>query len=217
MKPLLPTLLLITNSTVCSDLLDSVTAALEGGVRHILLREKGMAAAPLTVLAKKLLRLTASAGAHVLIHDRLDIALAVQAAGVHLPASGIPTRDARQLLDAHPSPAGTLLGRSCHSVDEACLALQEGADFVTLSPLFATRSHPQAPALGLQRFAAMRRKIPGPVLALGGIEANNVVDAMATGADGIALIRAILGAPDPQQAAEDIISQMTSSYTVTDR
>lgn len=231
MKPPLPSLLLITDSNICADLPAAVAAALEGGVTHVLLREKNMAAGPLILLARKLLSLTTSMGAYLLIHGRVDIALAVQAAGVHLPESGMATAQARQLLDAsvphtcisscqeqRPASKKTdhgqfmqkLLGRSCHSVAVACQALQEGADFVTISPLFASRSHPQVLPLGLQRFAAMRAAIPGPVLALGGINQDNATDAMHTGANGVALIRGILGTANPRQAAAAMLSQIGS-------
>lgn len=201
MKPPLPVLLLITDRTVCSDLMGGVSHALQGGVRHILLREKSMAAGPLTLLAKKLLALTAAVGAHLLIHDRVDVALAIEASGVHLPETGMVTADARRLLGEK------LLGRSCHSVAEGCLALQEGADFVTLSPLFPSRSHPEVPALGIELFATMRAAIPGPVLALGGIDGSNAAQAMAVGAYGVALIRGILDTGDPEQAAANIVFQ----------
>ena len=84
----MPSLLVITDRTVSPDLMAGVSAALEGGVTHILLREKTMAAGPLAVLAQKLRTVTAAMGAHLLIHDRVDIALAMEADGVHLPESG---------------------------------------------------------------------------------------------------------------------------------
>lgn len=217
----MPSLLVITDRTVSPDLMAGVSAALEGGVTHILLREKTMAAGPLAVLAQKLRTVTAAMGAHLLIHDRVDIALAMEADGVHLPESGMATVDARRLLDTcqprktwapiggeGAQPVGKLLGRSCHSVKTACEAFQEGADYVTLSPLFATRSHPQAPALGVRRFSVMRAAIPGPVLALGGIHGGNVTDALSTGAQGVALIRGILEAAEPCQAARTLLSRI---------
>ena len=200
----LPRLLLITESRLCPDLPQAVAAALAGGVRHLLLREKNGDAGPMTRLARELLALTGRHGASLLIHDRLDVALAVGAAGVHLPEGGMATGDARRLLAQ--APDRMLLGRSCHSVETACQALQEGADYVTLSPLFATLSHPGLPPLGLTRFAAMRKMIPGPVIALGGIQLHNAADALAAGADGLALIRGILTAPDPRQAAAGLLA-----------
>lgn len=213
MTPPLPRLLLITDSTVCSDLVGAVSAALEGGVTHILFRAKNMATDPFTTLAKKLLALTTSAGAYLLVHARIDVALAIQAAGVHLPESGISTANARQRLDAYQPDNKTgrkILGRSCHSVATACDAIQQGADFVTLSPLFVTHSHPKSPPLGLQHFSTMRAAIPGPVLAMGGIHQNNAVEAIRAGADGVALIRGILGTENPRQAAATILSQLIS-------
>ncbi|MBF0402207.1 MAG: thiamine phosphate synthase [Magnetococcales bacterium] len=206
MKPPLPRLLLITDRTVCPELPQAVAAALEGGVRHLLLREKALAPTPFKQLAHQMLALTAAHGAHLLIHDRLDIALAVGAAGLHLSANGIPTAEARQGLAS--LPGGGVLGRSCHSVEAACAALQAGADFVTLSPLFPTRSHPGMPALGSAAFASMRARIPGAVLALGGIQLDNVAAALATGATGVALIRGILDRADPRQAAVDLLAKL---------
>ena len=206
MKLPLPRLLLITDSTLCADLPGTVAAALAGGVRHVLLREKGLAAAPLIRLAKEIQAVTAAHGAYLLIHDRLDVALALAAHGVHLPENGLPTEEARRLLAQRPG--GGLLGRSCHSVEGACQAMQAGADFVTLSPLFFSRSHPDTPPLGVSRFAAMRARIPGAVLALGGIQLDNAREAMQTGAHGIALIRALLNAPDPRQTAAALLAQI---------
>ncbi|MBF0462148.1 MAG: thiamine phosphate synthase [Magnetococcales bacterium] len=208
MKPPLPRLLLITDSTVCTDLPGVVAAALAGGVRHVLLREKGMAAGPLTLLARTLRALTAAWGAHLLIHDRVDVALAVGADGVQLPENGLATVEARRLW------AHGLVGRSCHTVAGACQALQAGADFVTLSPLFATPSHPETPPLGLARLAAMRASIPGPVLALGGIRRDNIAEAMSTGVDGIALIRGILDTRDPCLAARTLLALMDEGLPV---
>lgn len=205
MKPALPRLLLITDSAVCSDLPRAVAAALAGGVRHLLLRERNSPAGPMIPLARRLLTLTRAQGAALLIHDRVDVALAVGAEGVHLPAQGMATVEARRLL-SRTSDRSLLLGRSCHSVETAEQALQEGADYVTLSPLFATRSHPDMPPLGVAGFAALRARIPGPVIALGGIQKANAAQAMATGADGIALIRGILADPDPRQAAEAMLA-----------
>ncbi|MEO5362108.1 MAG: thiamine phosphate synthase [Magnetococcus sp. DMHC-8] len=202
MKPPVPRLLLITDSALCADLPRAVADTLAGGVRHVLLREKQMPAGPLTRLAHTLLTLTTAHGAHLLLHDRVDVALDVGAAGVHLPACGLATSAARRLLPH------ALLGRSCHTVAEAVQACQDGADYVTLSPLFATRSHPEATPLGVTRFAAMRSQVPGPVLALGGIRPDNAVDALRTGADGLALMRGILNAPRPRQAAEELLSQI---------
>lgn len=210
MIPPLPSLLLITDRRVAPDLLGSVASALKGGVTHLLLRDKGTPAGALTLLAQEMMALIQPLEARfLLIHDRVDVALAVDAAGVHLPENGMPTADARRLLHRGASAFPKLVGRSCHSVASARQALAEGADYVTLSPLFASRSHPETPPLGIQRFAAMRAAIPGPVLALGGITAHNVADALRSGADGVALIRGILNTPSPSHTAATMIAHMT--------
>ncbi|WP_130472831.1 thiamine phosphate synthase, partial [Candidatus Magnetaquicoccus inordinatus] len=181
----IPSLLLITDPTLGQHLPQQVTAALRGGVKHLLLRHKQATAGEMLRLAQEMQSLTRAYRAALLIHDRLDIALAVAADGVHLPEHGLPTAIARTLWPG-------LLGRSCHSVESARQALQEGADYVTLSPLFATSSHPEATPLGLERFRSWRQQIHGPVLALGGIHKENAHLARAAGADGVAMIRGLL-------------------------
>ncbi len=196
-----PPLLLITDPSLGAALPERVAAALAGGVRHLLLRHKGGSAADLLTQAAALQPLARQNGALLLIHDRLDVALALAADGVHLPENGLPTAMARRLL-----PHG-LLGRSCHSPDSACQALAAGADYVTLSPVFATRSHPEAIPLGLATFAAWRQQIPGPVLALGGITVANAASVVLAGADGVALIRGLLE-KNPEQAARNLLSKI---------
>ncbi|MBF0368336.1 MAG: thiamine phosphate synthase [Magnetococcales bacterium] len=199
-------LLLITDRDVCPDLTAGITSAIRGGGRHILLREKGLTGAPLLTLAEALRRLTRQQGAQLLIHDRVDVALAVEAEGVHLPESGLPTHIARKLLGKEK-----IVGRSCHDLEGACHALVEGADYVTLSPLFPTHSHPHATPLGITEFTQLRTQIPGPVLALGGITPENAAQVPATGADGVALIRGVLDAPDPGKAAREILGCLDGS------
>lgn len=198
--PSAPRLLLITDPGLGVDLAAAVAAALEGGVTHLLLRDRTRSGRQLADLAGEMRALTRAHAARLLIHGDPELALAVAADGVHLPESGLPTASVRRLLGD-----GLLLGRSCHTVAAACRALADGASHVTLSPLFATRSHPGAEPLGLERFARMRRAIPGPVLALGGIGPGNAAAAMAAGADGVALIRGILDAEDVAAAARRLV------------
>lgn len=198
-----PLLLLITDRGVAPDLEKEVAAALKGGVRHILLREKNAPPRETITLARSLNRIVTEAGGALLVSERTDIALTVGAAGVHLPENGLPTAAARKLLGPNK-----LLGRSCHAVETAVKAFADGADYVTLSPLFATRSHPDAEPLGLERFAAMVREIPGPVLALGGVDADNAREAVRAGAAGAALIRGLLGAPEIEAAARTLLRRL---------
>lgn len=165
---------------------------LQAGASHLLVRDKTLEARQLFDLVRALVAVAAPLGAWVLVSDRLDVALAAGAAGVQLPERGLPVAVARQLLGSE-----RLLGRSCHDPQTARQALAAGADYVTLSPLFATRSHAEVEPLGVARFAAWRAEVPGPLLALGGITLANLPQALAAGADGAALIDGLLATADP--------------------
>ncbi|MBF0444140.1 MAG: thiamine phosphate synthase [Magnetococcales bacterium] len=204
MKPPIPKLLLITDLQVCPDLQHGVAQALTGGVKHVLLRIKNSKDKnSLGQWAKKLHILTQKQKAHLLISGDIDVALAFNNVGLHLPDRAITTQKARKLLGNN-----RLLGRSCHNLIGALSAIKEGADYITLSPLFATKSHPQAIPLGLEQFAAIKEKIPGPVLALGGINGENTPAAISAGAYGVALIRGILGEPSPKDAARILLQKI---------
>jgi thiamine-phosphate diphosphorylase len=207
-KPPTPTLLLITDLTVCPDLEKGVESALEGGVKHLLLRIKSSPQKEtLSNWAKKLHPLLKRYQAHLLISAELETALAFDGVGLHLPERSIPTQEARKRVGSE-----RLLGRSCHDLKGALQAMDEGADYVTLSPLFATRSHPEALPLGAAKFREIRAAIPGPVLALGGIDANNLAIALQSGADGVGMIRGILNHPSPKKVAGQILKSMQSYH-----
>ncbi|MBF0270701.1 MAG: thiamine phosphate synthase [Magnetococcales bacterium] len=190
-----PQLLLITDTPLRADLETVLSQALKGGSFDLLLRDKSASAATLVAVARRLKPILHAAGGRLLIHDRVDIALTTAADGVHLPEAGLTSAEARYLLGPIP-----LLGRSCHETTHARQHLLHGGNYVTLSPVFATASHPDATPLGVTRFATMRADIPGPVLALGGIHGGNVRAALEAGATGVALIRGIFNAPDPAEA-----------------
>ncbi|MBF0426184.1 MAG: thiamine phosphate synthase [Magnetococcales bacterium] len=199
----LPRLLLITEPIAHAEaqgLLHRLRRALVGGPCHLLVRLPGWHERAVYDFALAL-RPIVVPPACLLIHDRPDIALAVGADGVHLPASGLPTDVARRLLGP-----GCLLGRSCHDPNEANVALAAGADYVTLSPLFATRSHPDAAPLGVSRLTEIVRRVAGPVVALGGITPENVGEAATTGVVGVATIRGVLHAGDPAWAARQCLA-----------
>lgn len=199
-RPTIPQLLLITDLGVSPDLTASVTAALQGGAKHILLRMKGASVADRLSWAKKLYPLIDEAGGTLLISGCMETTLAFPNTGLHLPEQGASVAATRSQIGPH-----RLLGQSCHSVASAQSALQGGADYVTLSPIFATQSHPEAQPLGVDRFQQMRQSIPGPVLALGGITELTAPDALAAKADGLALIRGVFDHPDPQSVTRNLL------------
>ncbi len=165
-------------------LLDVMARNLEAGVEWIQIREKDLCARDLHVLVRRALALPNPKGSKILVNTRVDVALAAGAAGVHLP-SGSPAAKLWRAI----TPLGFLIGASCHSVDEVRAAEQDGADYVMFGPVFPPRSKESAlPPRGLNGLAEAARAVRIPVLALGGITAENVQDCVDAGAAGIAAI-----------------------------
>ncbi|MDT8287879.1 MAG: thiamine phosphate synthase [Elusimicrobiales bacterium] len=195
-----PSLILITDTARFSgeSFFRAAESALANGVDAILVREKEMTSARLLALASRLRGMTRSHGARLLIHSQADVARAVDADGVH-----VASRD----LEAIPAIRNWLHGEemslsaSCHSSEELLLAGQAGADFALLAPVFPTPSHPGSPALGVEKFQALAAQAKMPVLALGGITADNR-DQLA--GCGLAVISAVLAAADPGRAARQL-------------
>jgi thiamine-phosphate pyrophosphorylase len=133
------------------------------------------------------------------INDRLDVALAVGADGVHLAGKSLPVGSACRLAEGR-----LVVGRSVHSVEEAREAAAEGADYVTFGHVFPTHSKPGSPPRGPEHLAEVVAAVDVPVLAIGGINLGNLEAVLATGCAGVAVISAILSAADPEQAARDL-------------
>lgn len=187
---------LITDRGTAPDLERAVAAALAGGVDWVQLRDKSAAARELFALARRLQPRCRERNAGLLVNDRVDVALAAGCDGVHLAKKSLPVREARRLV-----PPGRLVGASVHSVEEAVAAAGEGADYVTFGSVFPTRSHPGHPAAGIETLARVVRAVEIPVLAIGGITAENVPAVLATGVAGVAVISSILAEADPARAA----------------
>lgn len=170
--------------------------ALQGGASAILVRRPRATARKVFELTRRLRPLTRSLDRLLIVSDRLDVALAAAADGVHLGARSLPTTAARRVL--HP---GMLLGRSVHNLDEAGQAESEGADYLFLGPVFPTRTHPGQDALGLDTYreAVLRAKIP--ILAIGGVTGENVRLIAQAGGAGAAAIRAFYDTQDAADAA----------------
>src|SRR5205823_1458169 len=139
-------------------------------------------------------------------NDRLDVALAAQADGVHLAAQSLPVPDAVALADRR-----LIVGRSVHSLAEAVEAAERGADYVTFGHVFPTTTHPGVPPRGLSQLEEIVRAVDVPVLAIGGITVENLADVLATGCAGVAVISAILSAANPSEAAASMRRALDAS------
>ena len=179
-----------------------VEEALRGGVRAVQLREKGLATKELYETAYELRRLTSRYGAKLIINDRLDIALAVEADGVHIGAQSLPLYKVRRLLGE-----SKLIGVSCHNQIQAISAQEMGADFITFGPVFYTASKAAyGDPVGLEKLGMVTEMLQIPVFALGGIGLHNCAQVVSRGVRGIALISAVLSAPEPRRAAKELLA-----------
>ena len=184
------------------DLCAVVAQALDGGVKAIQLREKDLGGKALFDLAEKIAALCQRYHAQLFINDRIDVALAVGAAGVQLGKASLPIETARRLLGREK-----LIGYSTHAPDEALEAEQKGADFVLFGPVFFTPSKaPLGAPQGVAPLAATVKYTALPVYAIGGIKSDNLATTMAVGSHGVALISAIIGAENPAAAARTMLS-----------
>ncbi|HYL86076.1 MAG TPA: thiamine phosphate synthase [Candidatus Angelobacter sp.] len=177
-------------------LLEKVAAAAAAGVDWIQIREKHLPAKECAALVREALQCVANSPSsrntqsHVIVNDRLDVALAAHADGVHLAENGLPPHEARQLARQRQREEDFLLGVSCHSLAAAKSAADAGADYVFFGPVFATPSKAAYGApQGLERLAEVCRAVSVPVLAIGGITLENCSACLSAGAAGIAAIR----------------------------
>ena len=151
----------------------------------------------LTRLARILREPAAACGVTLLVNDRLDVALAVEASGVHLGSRSIPPTEARRLLGG-----GRLLGVSVHSESEAVEATRSGADYLFFGPLFETPSHPGAAASGAEVVDRVLSRVDLPVVGIGGVTPQRAATVIASGAHGVAAIRGIWDTPSPREAVQ---------------
>lgn len=170
--------------------------ALRGGASIIQLRDKEASPRELLSEAFALAQLCRQYGATFIVNDRLDLALASGADGVHLGQDDLPAKAARRLLQ------GKLLGISTHSLEQAVKAEEDGADYIGVGPIFptATKETGYQP-LGLKGLSRIREAVKVPILAIGGISFENAPSVITAGADGVAVVKAVVGAQDIVQAA----------------
>ncbi|WP_077616735.1 thiamine phosphate synthase [Caenibacillus caldisaponilyticus] len=180
--------------------------ALSAGVTVLQLREKSLPSRRLYELARELKALAAEFGVPFIVNDRLDIALAVDADGLHVGQDDLPTSVARRLLGPDK-----ILGVSAATIAEAADAVRDGADYLGVGSVFPTRSKGDAEVIGLDRLTEIKSAVPVPVVAIGGITQENAGSVLERGADGLAVISAVLSASDPAEAAAALAVAVKSS------
>jgi len=198
-----PRLVLVTDrrATGGRDLADVVAAALDAGLPAVQLRDRDLPGRVLFGLAERLRALTAARGALLFVNDRVDVAVAVGADGVHLGGGSMPADVVRPLL-----PPGARVGVSTHDA-AACAATT--ADFAFFGPVWATPSKAAFGApQGTARLGDAARAARVPVLAIGGVTAARAAEACAAGAAGVAVIRAVLAADDPAGATRALLAAL---------
>ncbi|WP_321506595.1 thiamine phosphate synthase [uncultured Methanoregula sp.] len=180
--------------------------AVLGGADVIQLRDKNRGCLELTRIGREIRKITRTAGAGFIVNDRLDVALACGADGVHLGQGDLTPAIVRQL-----APPGFIIGVSVGNGKEACLAEKEGADYVALSPTFSTDSKPDAgPGHGCGMLAEIAGSVSIPVIAIGGIGRENIPEVIRAGAAGIAVISAVVAQPDITAAARELAALVAS-------
>jgi thiamine-phosphate pyrophosphorylase len=185
-------------------LADLVRQAVAGGVTVVQLRDKEASTRELVAWAESLQALLVPQHVPLVINDRIDVALAVGAAGAHVGQHDMPVARARRLLGRD-----RLLGVSVSTVEEALRAESDGADYLGVSPIYATPTKPDTPpAVGLAGLRALRAATRLPLVAIGGLTTANLLPVLRSGADGIAVVSAIMAADDPAAAARALRAQI---------
>jgi thiamine-phosphate pyrophosphorylase len=207
-----PTLYVVLDRTVARgrDLDDLLAAAIEGGCRMVQLREKEWPSGRVLPLAQRLRARCRATGVTFVVNDRVDLALALDADGVHLGQDDLPARLARPLL-----APGMILGISTHSVSQARAAQADGADYVAVGSMFATRSKAEFELVGPELVRKLRAEIRVPLVGIGGITHDNVDEVIRAGADGVAVISAVCAADDPRAASARFVALIQAARGLT--
>lgn len=192
-------LYLVTNSDKFENddaFLNAVAASLKGGISLIQLREKDASAVRVIELGKKIRSLCSMYNALFIMNDRVDIAKIVEADGVHLGQDDVDIHSAKEILG--PS---AIIGISTHCPGQAIKAQTDGADYISVGPIFGTPTKPDRQALGIDCVTWTSKNIEIPFYAIGGIDLNNVQEVLDLGATRVAVVSAIINNRNPEQAA----------------
>ncbi|TGE31700.1 thiamine phosphate synthase [Desulfosporosinus sp. Sb-LF] len=186
------------------DLCDCIEEAIKGGVTLVQLREKSVSTREFLQLALRVKEITSRYKIPLIINDRLDIALAVDAEGLHVGQDDLPMIKAKELFP------NKIIGVSVSTQEEALLAQEQGADYLGVGALFKTSTKTDATEVSFEQLKLIKNSVKIPVVAIGGINLTNALQVMSTGIDGISVVSAILAKENIQGAAkqlQDIIKQ----------
>ncbi len=181
-------------------------AVLAGGCRMVQLREKAMPLSELFPVAQILRRRSREAGALFIVNDRADLALALDADGLHLGQDDLPGAAGRRLLRP-----GMILGISTHDADQARRALADGADYIAVGSMFPTGTKPGFQLVGPDLVRRVRPEIAIPLVAIGGITEDNCEEVVSAGADAVAVISAVCAAADPETATRRFLGRLAGA------
>jgi len=174
-------------------------AAIRGGADVLQFRDKAASARTFLKDAERLLSVARRANVPLIINDRVDIACALGADGVHLGQDDLPLEAARRVLGP-----GRLIGRSTHSLEQARAAEAEGADYIGCGPIFQTPTKPDYGSIGTELIGQVIDAVRIPVVCIGGIDAWNIAEVLRAGAQRVAVVRAVCAAGDPESAAREL-------------
>ena len=202
-------LCLVTDSPMASgrSLAEIVAAAVRGGVTMVQLREKTASTRAFVAQAQALMTVLRPLGIPLVINDRVDVALAVDAQGVHVGQDDMPVATVRRLLGRDK-----IIGLSVTRFDEIGTSDLAAADYLGVGPIFAQSTKADAaPPLGLAGLQAIRQATGKPLMAIGGVDSGNAAQVLTHGADGLAVVSALMLAADPEDAARALLTASLSN------
>jgi len=185
------------------DELEVARQIIDGGARVIQLRDKQSKKGELLVVAQKLRELCSQAGVLFIVNDYLDLALAVDADGLHIGQQDLPLAAVRRQL-----PIDKIVGCSITTVSQATKAQNEGADYIAVGSVFPTTTKKEAIVVGVDTVRELKRTISTPLVAIGGIKPNNIEQVVVAGADAVAVVSAVLDEKDIREAVQKLVAEI---------
>ena len=187
------------------DLIELTQSALRGGAQVIQFRDKVHDKGDVLPFARRIRELCDQHNALLIVNDHADLAVACDAHGLHLGQHDLPIEEARAILRPHQ-----IIGKSNALLGEALESERQGADYLAVGAIFPTDTKEKTRPAGLETLEQVKARVSVPVVAIGGINKDNVIQVMQAGADASCVISAVIGDPDPEEAARRLVESMSS-------